>query len=126
MTVADEEIKSLAHSKLNRLKALYDEYADFGGNDNEARTALMERISEQRKEVMDSIDKIVYGKHGLKHNAARIEIDAVSYRLKSSGIITDTTTEDLTKIAKQMGVEVLDESQGLTKKSLINGISIAE
>ena len=86
----------------------------------------MERISEQRKEVIDSIDKIVYGKHGLKHNAARIEIDAVSYRLKSSGIITDTTTEDLTKIAKQMGVEVLDESQGLTKKSLINGISIAE
>lgn len=126
MVVADEEIKTLAQSKLNKLKAIYDQYELHGGNINEDSIRLKDRILEQRNEVIDSVDKIVYGKNGLKHNASRVETGAVSYRLKASGIVSDTATDELLAVAKKMNINVIDESQGLTKKAMINGRTIAE
>ena len=59
------------------------------------------------------------------HNSAKIEIDAVSYRLKASGVISNNFTDDIIEAAKDVGVD-LSNSAMYTDKAMINGKTISE
>ncbi|MEG1494752.1 MAG: hypothetical protein RR406_00410 [Bacilli bacterium] len=76
---------------------------------------------------MDTIENEMYGKHGIFHNASKVEIDNASYRLKASGIIGDQTNPTLRNYASHNGVNVIDSSKaGVLDIAIIDGKTITE
>lgn len=123
--VKDEEVLTEAQSKLYGLQRRIKEIEDLHGETGEKYDRMINGVRKARLETIEAIEKTVHGKHGAAHNLAKIEIDAVSYRLKSSGIIVPEANEDLVKAAEQFGVD-LSQAAFYTDKSMINGKSISE
>lgn len=124
MKVADEEVRTVAQNKLLSLQHRIDDIAKLAGGDPDKEAELITKVLNTRVEAMSAIDKSIYGKNGAMHSSAKIEVDAVSYRLKASGIITGTTSDDMIEAARKAGIDLADSSV-LTNKSMINGKTIA-
>lgn len=125
MKIADEEIRDIGHQKLNKLKYRIEELEALAGEQGEDYDRAFQRVLDTRKETIEGIRDSIFGKNGMHHNASKIEINATAYRLKSSGMITDTTTKELAEAAKEAGIN-LTAGDNLTKKSKIMGKTIAE
>lgn len=126
MKIADEEIRSEGHKKLNKLKHSIEELNEFGGNkDNEDYKRAFQKVMKNREETIEGVKNTIFNKHGMHHNASKLEVNAVSYRLKSSGIVADTATKELVNTAKEAGIDVT-VGDNLTKKSKIMGRTIAD
>lgn len=125
MKVGDDEIKTEAQQKLQALQHRVLDIREAAGEDKEKINELIQRAVNAREEAIDSLNKTIYGKHGIMHNSARIELDAVSYRLKASGIISNSPSDDMIKAIEKAGLSLSDSSI-YTNKSMINGKTIAD
>ena len=128
MKIADEEIKTQGQKKLNLLKNRYEDLEYLHGEKTinaDLYNETFDKVLNAREETIKAVDNSVFGKNGLHHKASQIEIDAVSYRLKASGVISNTTTKELAQAAKEAGINLI-EGEDLTKKAMIAGKTIAE
>ena len=128
MKVADEDVKTLGQKKLSSLKARHEDLEYLHGEKTinaDLYNKSYDRVLEARDETIKAVDNSIFGKNGLHHRASQVEIDAVSYRLKASGVISNTTTKELAQAAKEAGVNLI-EGEDLTKKAQIAGKTIAE
>ena len=125
MKIADEEVRDVGHQKLNKLKHSIEELESLSGKQDDEYERLFQRVLGNRTEAVEGIRDSIFGKNGMHHNASKIEINATAYRLKSSGLITDTTTKELVEAAKEAGIDIT-VGDDLTKKSKIMGKTIAE
>lgn len=125
MKVADTEVRTEAQIKLLALQRRMQELKSLAGEEGDKKDALMAKVITAREEAIDAISENLYGKNGVMHNSAKIEIDAVSYRLKASGVISNNFTDDIIEAAKNVGVD-LSNSAMYTDKAMINGKTISE
>lgn len=125
MKVADTEVRTEAQIKLLALQRRMQELKSLAGEEGDKKEAIISKVITARQEAVDAISKNLYGKNGVMHSSAKIEIDAVSYRLKASGVISNNFTDDIIKAAKDVGVD-LSNSAMYTDKAMINGKTISE
>ena len=125
MKVADTEVRTEAQTKLLALQHRMQELKGLAGEEGDKKEAIISKVITARQEAVDAISKNLYGKNGVMHSSAKIEIDAVSYRLKASGVISNNFTDDIIEAAKDVGVD-LSNSAMYTDKAMINGKTISE
>ena len=125
MKVADTEVRTEAQTKLLALQHRMQELKGLAGEEGDKKEAIISKVITARQEAIDAISKNLYGKNGVMHSSAKIEIDAVSYRLKASGVISNNFTDDIIEAAKNIGVD-LSNSAMYTDKAMINGKTISE
>ncbi len=125
--VGDEQIKLDAQNKLIGLQKQIENIRANAGGDEEKHIQLMSKALEKRKEVEESLNLSLYGKNGIFHTASKVETDAVTYRLKMSGVVADTTGLDQRMVddLQKLGVTV-EASTSYTNKSMIDGRTIAD
>ena len=126
MKVGDEEIKKEAHKKLINLQNIIGEIKEQNGDNSDGKIdKLINRALDVKEDAIDAVNKTIYGKNGVMHSLSRLEIDAVSYRLKASGIISGSITNEMLNIADIVGVDLSDGAE-FTRKAMINGKTIYE
>ncbi len=125
MKVADTEVRTEAQAKLLALQHRMQKLKSLAGEEGDKKDAIMAKVITAREEAIDAISKNLYGKNGVMHSSAKIELDAVSYRLKASGVIANNLSDDIIKAAKDVGIDLANSAM-YTDKAIINGKTISE
>ena len=125
----DQDVRTKAQSELYSLQRIIQNMYDIQGNtfeDAQDEYLRYKALADQKREdVVNSINKQIFGKHGVLQQSSQVEIEAASYRLKASGIVSNGLDTDFIQKAKNLGYDLTANAE-FTEKAMINGKSIAD
>ena len=125
----DQDVRTKAQSELYGLQHIIQNMYDIQGNtfeDAQDEYLRYKALADQKREdVVNSINKQIFGKHGVLQQSSQVEIETASYRLKASGIVSNGLDTDFIQKAKNLGYDLTANAE-FTEKAMINGKSIAD
>lgn len=123
----DKDVRYEAQIQLRSLQNIIGNMYDLYGDENQQEQyfKLKALADEKRNNIVNLIDNQMYGKHGVLQEASKIEMDAASYRLKASGIVSNNLDPKFIQEAKNIGFDLTEHAE-YTEKAIINGKTIAD
>ena len=125
----DQDVRTKAQSELYGLQRIIQNMYDIQGNtfeDAQDEYLRYKALADQKREdVVNSINKQIFGKHGVLQQSSQVEMETASYRLKASGIVSNGLDTDFIQKAKNLGYDLTANAE-FTEKAMINGKSIAD